>query len=303
MQFRTINAPVQKFIRTKHSIVSQCHAHRSILALHRLVSRALPAYFVSLLACSLWPTCSVSAQEPGNQFVTESNIQASTSDIDSYVDTYIVGPSDVLAISAPDEPSLTGTFAVEADLTFSYPLIGRVRAGGRSLREVEAEIVDELTGRGFYIDPQIMVTVEQYRNQNVVVVGEMGAPGAYSVSASMGLGEVLVLAGSMLPSADGEAVIVPSGHEGVVVMSSAAVARDSDDPSGPSAAVRRVRLDELADAARASRVTLHGGATNLGATSRIEIVRMVEGKPQKVKADPNTDVLPGDTIVVPQRRF
>ena len=304
------------------------------------MSRTLRAYFVAILACSLWPIASVSAQEPANRFVAESNIGAFTSNIDNY----IVGPSDVLTIAAPDDPSLAGTFEVDADLTFTYPLLGRVRAGGRSLREVEAEIVDELTGRGFYIDPQIMVTVEQYRNQNVVVVGEVGAPGAYSVSAFMNLGDVLALAGSTLPSAGGEAVIVPAGHQGVVVMSSAAAGQASDEAPGPSATVRRVWIDDLADNVGARRVTLNdgdtvfvlpaetiyvlghvahpgaypmqqgtktasdaivlaGGATNLGATSRIEIVRMVDGKPKKAKGGPDIDVLPGDTIVVPQRRF
>jgi polysaccharide export outer membrane protein len=75
-----------------------------------------------------------------------------------------------------------------------------VRAGGRTLREVEAEIVDELTESGFYIDPQITVTVEEFRNQNVFVVGEVGEPGVYSVSAAMNLGDVLALAGSTLPA-------------------------------------------------------------------------------------------------------
>jgi polysaccharide export outer membrane protein len=304
------------------------------------VSRTLRAYSFALLVCGLCPIGSASGQEPANQFVAESNIGAYTSDTDSY----LVGPSDVLTIATLDEPDLTGTFAVGADLTFSYPLIGPVRAGGLTLREVEAEIVDELIGRGFYIDPQITVTVEAYRNQNVFVVGEVGAPGAYSVSAAMNLGDVLAIAGSTLPSAGGEAVIVPAGHTGVVVMSSAAAGRESHEAPGPSATVRRVWIDDLTDSVGARRVTLNdgdtvfvlpaeqiyvlghvahpgaypmqretktasdtielaGGATNLGATSRIEIVRIVDGKPKKAKGGPDTDVLPGDTIVVPQRRF
>ena len=220
-----------------------------------------------------------------------------------------------------------------------------MHAGGRTLRAVEAGIVDELTGRGLYIDPQIMVTVEEYRTQNVLVVGEVGTPGAYSVPASMHLGDVLAMAGATLPSAGGEAVIVPAGHEGVVVLSSAAIARESDDAAGPSAtAVTRVRLDELANDVASKRVTLNdgdtvfvlpteniyllghvaqpgtypmrqdtktvsdalalaGGATNLGAMSRIEITRFIDGKPKKIKADLTAGVLPGDTIVVPQRRF
>ena len=312
-----------------------------ILAMSIPVNRTLRASVLALLAAGLWPGSFLFAQEPASRFVAESDIR----DYGSSLDNYVVGPTDVLAITAPDDPSLAGTFEVEADLTFTYPLIGRVQAGGRTLQEVESEIVDELTGRGFYLDPQIMVTVEEYRVQNVFIVGEVHTPGAYAVSASMPFGDVLALAGSPLPSAGREAVIVPQGHEGVVVLSSAAVARESDEGTGPSAtAVTRVRLDELAGDLASRRVTLNdgdtvfvlpaeriyvlghvahpgaypmqedtstvsdglalaGGATALGATSRIEIGRIIDGESKKIKASLDADVLPGDTIVVPQRRF
>ncbi len=301
------------------------------------MSHSRSASVLAMLACCLWPVAAVSAQSPAPRFITASDLRA--------YDSYIVGPSDVLTIAALDEPSLTGTFAVETDLTFSYPLIGPVRAGGRTLREIETGIIDELTERGFYVDPQIMVSIAEYRIQNVFVVGEVGAPGAYSVAASMPLGDVLALAGSTLSSASGEAVIVPAGHQGLVVLSSAAVARASNERIDRSATtVTRVRLDELAGDRASRAVTLNdgdtvfvlpaerinvlghvahpgahamqldtktvrdalalaGGATDLGATSRIEIVRIVDGKPKKIKANPSTEVLPSDTIIVPQRRF
>ena len=210
------------------------------------------------MAAVSWPVGSASAQAPIDQFVDESDIRAYGSSLDNY----IVGPTDVLAITASDDPRLAGTFEVEADLTFTYPLIGRIRAGGRTLQEVENEIVDELTGRGLYLDPQIMVTVEAYRVQNVFIVGEVQTPGAYAVSASMPFGDVLALAGSTLPSAGREAVIVPEGHEGLVVLSSAASPRESDDGGGPSStALTRVRLDALAGDLASRHVTLNDGDT------------------------------------------
>ena len=287
------------------------------------------------------PGVSVSAQAPFERFVEESSIR----DRRTGLENYVLGPTDVLAIAAPDDPSLAGTFQIEADLTFTYPLIGQIRAGGRTLREVENEIVGQLAWQGFYLDPQIMVTVEEYRVQNVVVVGEVGAPGAYAVPASMDLGDVLALAGSTLPSAGREAVIVPAGSEGVVVKSAAAIARESRGATGSSSpAVRRVRLNELSDDLASGDVTLNdgdtvfvlpaekvyvlghvarpgaypvqqdsitvsdalalaGGATELGATSRIEISRIIGGESTTLKARLGDELLPGDTIVVPQRWF
>ena len=48
---------------------------------------------------------------------------------------------------------------------------------------------------------------------------------------------------------------------------------------------------------------LAGGVTDRGATSRIEIVRMVSGEQKKIKVKLEDPLLPGDTIVVPQRFF
>ena len=50
-------------------------------------------------------------------------------------------------------------------------------------------------------------------------------------------------------------------------------------------------------------LALAGGVTDRGATSRIEIVRIVDGEQQKMKVDLAAAVKPGDTIVVPARFF
>ena len=50
------------------------------------------------------------------------------------VTNYVVGPQDVLAITLFDQQDLSGKYTVEADGTFTFPLIGRVKAGGLSLR-------------------------------------------------------------------------------------------------------------------------------------------------------------------------
>src|ERR1700758_4258016 len=72
---------------------------------------------------------------------------------------YVVGAQDVLTITSYDQADLSGKFAVEADGTFTYPLIGRVRAGGLTLRQVEAELKKQLVDGGFFKNPQIAVAV------------------------------------------------------------------------------------------------------------------------------------------------
>jgi len=47
---------------------------------------------------------------------------------------YVIGAQDVLTIQVFDQADLGGKYSVEADGTFSFPLIGRVKAGGLTLR-------------------------------------------------------------------------------------------------------------------------------------------------------------------------
>jgi polysaccharide export outer membrane protein len=252
---------------------------------------------------------------------------------------YVVGSQDVLNITSQDDPALSGKFTVEADLTFTFPLLGRVRAGGLTLREVESQLQAKLVEGGFFKEPQIMVSIEQYKSQKVFIVGEVRNPGAYALSGDMRLVEVLALAGSTLPTAAGEVVIVPAGAESLVVLPGAvAEAEASGVP------VVRVNLRELQNGAFQQNVqlaggdtvfvlkaeniyvfgqvknpgayplqqdvttvlqglALAGGVTDRGATSRVEIVRTVNGEQKKMKVKLDETLLPGDTIVVPQRFF
>src|SRR5712692_1436622 len=83
---------------------------------------------------------------------------------------YVVGPLDVLTITSYDQADLSGKFVIEADGTFTYPLIGRVKAGGMTLRQVEAQVKKQLKDEGFFNNPQITVSIDQYRSQKIFVV-------------------------------------------------------------------------------------------------------------------------------------
>src|SRR5438046_1397995 len=124
------------------------------------------------------------------------------------VTDYVVGPQDVLTITSYDQNDLSGKFSVEADGTFTYPLIGRVKAGGSTLRQVEAQLKKQLKDGGFFNKPEITVAVEQYKSQKVFINGEVRVPGTYPLSGDMNLVEALARAGSTLPTANGEVVIV-----------------------------------------------------------------------------------------------
>src|SRR5262249_32475255 len=49
---------------------------------------------------------------------------------------YPVGPRGGRKITAFDEPTLTGSYRVDGDGSFQYPMLGRVQAGGKKLRDI-----------------------------------------------------------------------------------------------------------------------------------------------------------------------
>lgn len=158
---------------------------------------------------------------------------------------YVVGAQDVLFVTSYDQATLSGTFTIETDGTFTYPLIGRVHVGGMTLRGVETLLTTALLDQGFFANPQVAVAIEQYGSQKIYVVGEVRAPGTYPMSGGMRLMEALAHAGSTLPDASGEVVIVRTSSRGRVVTpptrAGSAAVHDADVPTD----VVRVHLGNL----------------------------------------------------------
>lgn len=247
---------------------------------------------------------------------------------------YVVGPQDILTVTSFDQQDLSGKYPVDADGTFTFPLVGRVKAGGLTLRELEAEI-KRLLKDGFFKDPQLSVGVEQYRSQKIHIVGEVRNPGTYPLAGDMSLIEAVARAGSTLPSASGEALVVrakpgqqtstpvlPNGSETDVTtvdlkqLQSGAFntnvsLRDGDTIFVPRAesvyVFGQVKNPGAYSIQRNTTVlqalSLAGGVTERGATGRIKIVRIEKGKTVEVKVKLTDVVLPGDTIMVPERFF
>ena len=300
------------------------------------------ALTIAVFALALCASVPVTARPAATQIVPEQTVPEPQAAVLGA--NYVVGPQDVLIITSYDQPDLTGTFTVEIDGTFTYPLIGRLRVGGMTLREVEATLKKELVDQGFFRDPEVTVAIEQYRSQRIYVVGEVRAPGAYPMSGDMRLVEALALAGSTLPTASGEAVIMRPSDEALVLESTPNSAASTGQPAEQPNNVVRVDLSALENGDLSQNValtngdtifvlraesvyvfgqvrnpgayplrqrnttvlqalSLAGGVTDRGSTGRIQIVRIVDGVREEIRAELTDIVLPRDTIVVPERFF
>jgi polysaccharide export outer membrane protein len=249
---------------------------------------------------------------------------------------YLVGPQDVLTITVWDQADLSGKFTVETDGSFTFPLIGRIQAGGLSLRQIETELKKKLAD-GYFKNPQLTVAVDTYRSQRVFITGEVRTPGTYTLTGDMSLIEALSRAGSTTQFAGNECVIVraaggktPSGpllpnqtenatsiRVDLKELQSGGVSqnvqlKDGDTIFVPAAEtvyvfghVRTPGAYPLRnkDTTVLQALSLAGGVTDRGATNRIKIVRIVNGKKTEIKVSLTDIVRPGDTIMVPERYF
>ena len=89
---------------------------------------------------------------------------------------YIVGPQDVLKVTVFGVPELTRDVTVDTDGTFDFPLVGRIKASGLTVRAVETELKSRLSN-GYLVNPTINVDVGAYRSQTVYILGEVREPG------------------------------------------------------------------------------------------------------------------------------
>jgi len=164
---------------------------------------------------------------------------------------YVVGPQDVLTVTVFNETQLSGRFRVENDGQFNYPFLGRLKAAGTTVTDIAALVRSRLAD-GYLRDPQVTVEVEQFRSQSVFVIGEVRAPGRYSLTSSVTIVEALAQAGSIAPSAGGDVLVLhPRQHA-------------DGSPSQPGrgdADVERVSLSDLQAGKLSANVAIHDGDT------------------------------------------
>jgi polysaccharide biosynthesis/export protein len=251
---------------------------------------------------------------------------------DGAASDYTIGAQDVLSITVFDQADLSGKYPVELDGTFSFPLVGRVTAGGLSVRQFENELRRRLSD-GYFKNPQITVSVEQYRSQRVFIIGEVRAAGTYPLTGDMTLIEALAKAGSTTPSASDEVLVVRGqGAKGPVLpgqanetdiqrfnlkdLQSGTLAQNPNLHDGDTIYVARAELVYVfgqvknpgsyaikSDTTILQALSLAGGVTPNGAMGRIKILRIVDGQQREVKVKLTDVIQPGDTIVVPERYF
>ena len=248
---------------------------------------------------------------------------------------YTIGRQDVLTVAVYEQPDLSGKFTVENDGTISLPLLGRTKVEGLTVQAAERTL-QALLADGFVRKPQVTIVVEQYRSQQIFVMGEVKSPGGYPFTGTLTLLAALALAGGASEHAGAEVVLVRPA-------SPADAARPILPTGGESSQITRIDLTELQRTGAVGALALQagdtifipraetifvfgqvsrpgeypirkgttllqalslaGGLTDRGSTKRIKVRRTVDGRDTELSLKLQDLVRPGDTIVVKERFF
>jgi len=112
-------------------------------------------------------------------------------------ETYVVGPSDVLALGIWTSPPITFNLTVTPEGSVVIPTVGEVHVADVTLREAKNRILAEVRKRYLTGDPT--VTLVMPRRVVVTVMGNVRNPGRYTMNATDRIDRVIDQANLRIP--------------------------------------------------------------------------------------------------------
>jgi polysaccharide export outer membrane protein len=119
---------------------------------------------------------------------------------------YVIGREDVIAVEVWKDPTLSAKVPVRPDGKISLPMIGEIRAEGRTARALKEEITQRLSP--MVEQPVVSVMVSEVNAAKFYVLGEVVHPGAFPVRGPVSVIQALALAGGPTEFASQRSVVV-----------------------------------------------------------------------------------------------
>jgi len=94
--------------------------------------------------------------------------------------TYVLSPNDVVQLRVYQEDDLETKMRIGKDGTTSFPLIGVINLGGKTVAQA-ADLIRARLADGYLVNPQITVSVIEYAKRRFTVLGQVQKPGTYEI--------------------------------------------------------------------------------------------------------------------------
>ena len=239
---------------------------------------------------------------------------------------YRLGSGDIVKISVFDHPELQLSTRVDEQGQINFPLVGAVSVAGETAVTAQKRIAMALEKGGFLKNPQVNLTVEEYRSQQVSVLGQVKDPGKYALDTTSTVTDLIAGAGGILPTGADTIVLVrklPNGETQRTSIDTRSLYQDKgagmyqsvqagDVIFVPQAPVFYIygevqkpgsyRLEKHMTVVQA--LSVGGGITPRGTQRGIQIKRRGEdGKTLSIASSLNDEVHPDDVIYVKESLF
>jgi polysaccharide export outer membrane protein len=119
---------------------------------------------------------------------------------------YKIGPLDLLEVSVFKVPELTRAVQVGDTGNVNLPLVGEIKAAGRTAQDVERDLAAKLKAK-YLQSPQVNILIKEYNSQRVTVEGAVKKPGVYPVRGKTSLLQVIATAEGLNTLSDTTVVI------------------------------------------------------------------------------------------------
>ena len=152
-----------------------------------------------LAACS--PTSQQTSLDAASPAAAPAALQTQTFASARSAEVYRIATGDILDVNVFRQPDLSRTVDVDGAGQILLPLIGAMRAAGKTVRELETEITRVLGAR-YLQSPQVSVAVKDAAGQRVTVEGAVKAPGVRLARGQTTLLRILAESGGFTETAD-----------------------------------------------------------------------------------------------------
>ena len=216
---------------------------------------------------------------------------------------------------------------VGGDGIINMPLLGQIKVGGMNVSAISSYIEEQLAN-GYLVSPQVNVFVEEYRSKKVTILGQVNKPGLYELQGSISILELISRAGGLTEDAGGQITIKRKIHNAeqetkVIDIDMARLIEQGETSlnisiqDGDSIYVSKAGVFYVTGEVKSpgsykyedgstvlKAITLAGGLTDHGASSRIRIIRIIDGQEVILKnVGMGETVLREDVVVVPETYF
>jgi polysaccharide export outer membrane protein len=145
-------------------------------------------FFLLILLASV----NVRAQEYGSSIGPDPAVDSPGAD-------YVIGEGDLMDISVWKDEALTRSVVVLPDGKISFPLIGEIRAAGKTIAQLKQEIERKICR--YVPDPVLSLEVKQANSMLIYVIGRVNSPGRFVLNSNVNVLQTLAMAGGLNPFA------------------------------------------------------------------------------------------------------